>query len=338
MLFGGGVRGRQGPRSATRWVLVAVATLAVAALPARALAHSGEPPAPHDLWTAWTWDPSILLPLVLGAWLYWRGVRALWTRAGTGRGVRVWRAACFAGGLVAIALALISPLDALDDVLFSAHMAQHLLLMIVAAPLLVLGEPVVAFLWALPPEWRRKVGRFWRRATGARAAWRLLTHPLVAWLLAAAAMWAWHAPALYEAAIESGAIHALEHACFLGTSLLFWWTVVHSGRRRTGYGAGLLSVFAMAVQSGALGALITFAARPWYPVYAPYTAAWGLTPLEDQQLAGLIMWIPAGAIYFLAAAALFVAMLAAAERRARRREAARSRPVRPLTVREPNRG
>jgi putative membrane protein len=300
-------------------VAMAVATL-IALAPHRALAHSGEPPAPHDLWTSWSWEPLVLLGIALSGWLYARGVWALWHRAGVGRGVPLWQAAAFMAGLLTVFVALISPMDGLSASLFSAHMAQHLLLILVAAPLLVLGNPLLPFLWALPRPWRRSVGGWWR-SRRLRAAWHLLTDPVVAWAVAAAALWVWHIPRLYDAALGSEGVHALEHGVFLGTALLYWWTVARSGRRGSlGYGAGLLSVFAMAVQSGALGALMTFASRPWYPAYAARTAAWGLTPLEDQQLGGLIMWVPAGAVYLLAAGLLFAGLLAQTERRMRLRE------------------
>ncbi len=111
--------------------------------PARpALAHGGPPPAPADLWGAWSWEPSVLLALALAAWAYARGLRALWRSAGLGRGVRTWQAAAYAGGLLTVFVALISPLDGLSSALFSAHMVQHLLLMLVAGPALILGAPL----------------------------------------------------------------------------------------------------------------------------------------------------------------------------------------------------
>lgn len=304
------------PRAAP-WLTVAV--IALALRPRAVLAHAGAPPAPHDLWRSWSPEPAVLAAIALAGFVYGHGVLALWERAGAGRGVRVWQAAAFAAGLLTLLIALVSPLDALGSALFSAHMVQHLLLMLVAAPLLVLGQPLVPALWALPFPWRRGLGGWWRRSGTARAGWRSLAHPVTAWALHAAVLWVWHAPRLYETTLTHAGTHALEHTLFLATALLFWWTIVHAGRRgRPGHGAGLLSVFAMAVQSGALGALITFSPRPWYPAYAPSTAAWGLSPLQDQQLAGLLMWVPAGAVYLIAAGLLFAAWLAAAEQHTRR--------------------
>ncbi len=300
----------------------AYAAVALVATPAStALAHTGAPPAPADLWTAWSWDPAVLLGLVAAAAVYARGVRTFWARVGTGRGVARWQAAAYAGGLAALFIALVSPLDALSSALFAAHMVQHLLLILAAAPLLVLGSPVVPFLWAFRRARRRAIGRWWRRASAVRAGWHALSQPAVVWVLYTATLWIWHLPGLYQAALASEPIHALEHLALLATALLFWWTVLHPGRHgRLGYGPGVLYVFAATVQSALLGILMTFARAPWYPAYAASTEAWGLTPLEDQQLAGLLMWVPAGLVYLVAASALFVAWLQIAERETQRRE------------------
>jgi putative membrane protein len=270
-----------------------------------ALAHDGQPPEPHDLWMAWSGDPLVWLALVVVGGLYLRGTRALWARAGAGRGLRRWQVTAYAGGIATLLLALISPLDALGSALLAAHMTQHLLLVAVAAPLLVLGQPAITLLWALPEQRRRTIGRWWHCATVLRSAWALLSLPLVAWLLHTAVLWAWHAPPLYQAALDVALVHGAEHLSFLGTALLFWWTVLMpvptgpppSEARRAAHGLGALSIFALTLQSGLLGALMTFAPTPWYPAYAGRTTPWGLTLLEDQQLAGLLMWVPGGMIY-----------------------------------------
>ncbi|HEX2091156.1 MAG TPA: cytochrome c oxidase assembly protein [Longimicrobiaceae bacterium] len=297
---------------------LAPALVAGALLPLPLRAHEGRPLAPHDLATAWALEPGIVLPLLLAGWLYARGVRRLW-RSGAGRGIRRWEAVCYAAGWTILAVALVSPLHPLGEVLFSAHMTQHELIMALAAPLLVLGRPLVPFLWAVPIGWRRAAGG-WARGGVVRGSWRALTGPFTAWLLHAAALWVWHLPAPYQATLRSDAVHTLQHASFLGTALLFWWAVVHGREGRMGYGASVLYLFTTALHSGGLGALLVFALRPWYPVYEGATAAWGLTPLEDQQLAGLIMWVPAGIAYLVAGLALVAAWLREAERRAARWE------------------
>ncbi len=293
------------------------AVLLLAALPAPlALAHGSAPPAPSDLWTAWSLEPLVLLGLALAAGAYAWGLAALWRRVGAGRGVSYGQAAAFAGGIVALVLALVSPLDALSAALFAAHMTQHLLLIQVAAPLLVAGAPLVPSLWALPAPWRRALGRAWRRAPPA--AWRTLTAPLLVWALHAGALWAWHLPGLYQAALADERVHALEHACLLGSALLFWWVLPWPGRHgRLGYGTGVLYVLLMTAQSSALGILLAFARAPWYPAYASAEAAWGIAPLDDQQVAGLIMWVPSAFLYLGAVLGLLAAWSRAAERPAR---------------------
>lgn len=305
---------RRAPLPRLPWLL-ALAALA----PGRAWAHPGLPPEPHDLASAWTLDPWVAVPLLVSGWLYARGTERMWRRSGAGRGVRRWEAGCFAAGWLVLAAAMVSPLHALGEALFSAHMAQHVLLMAVAAPLLVLGRPVVPFLWGVPPAWRRQLGG-WARGRAVRAAWGALTAVSAAWLLHAAAIWLWHLPALYQATLASEGVHALQHLSFLGTALLFWWALVHGRRGRTGYGGALLALFTTALHGGGLGALLTFSPRPWYPAYAEAGAPWGLTPLEDQQLAGLIMWIPAGVAYLVAALLLLAGWMRESERRTARWE------------------
>lgn len=269
------------------------------------------------MWSAWSWEPEILLGLALAAWGYARGVSALWQRAGFGRGIHYWRAFAFAAGLLALFVALISPLNDLSATLVSAHMVQHLVLVLIAGPLVVVGAPLLPLLWALPKPMRRALGRWWKQAALLRAVWHTLSQPLVVWPLHTAALWVWHLPGLYQAALKSEILHTVEHGCFFGTALLFWRTVFPGGKsERMSYGAGVFYVFATGMQSGLLGALLTFAPTPWYPAYAARVAAWGFTPLEDQQLAGLIMWVPGGLVYLHVAALLFLAWVQAEERMA----------------------
>lgn len=279
------------------------------------IAHGGT----HALASAaawqWAWDPFTAAALAVSALLYGMGLTRLWTRAGRGRGIARWQAAAFAAGLGTLALALLSPLAWLADVLFSAHMTQHEILMLVAAPLLVFGQPLLAALWALPRQWRT---RWTRRAQrpGVIAAWRMLTAPLAVFLLHAAALWIWHIPVLYEAALAHDGIHAAQHVSFTVTAALFWWGLVHGRYGRSGYGAAVLYVFLTAVHSSILGALLTIAAGLWYPAYGVAGAAWGIDPLEDQHLAGLLMWVPSGVVFILFGLGLFAAWLGESEKRA----------------------
>jgi cytochrome c oxidase assembly factor CtaG len=174
-------------------------------------------------------------------------------------------------------------------------MLQHELLMVVAAPLYVLGRPLGVWAWALPPAWRRGIGRFFHRSAW-RSPWLFVTGPIAAWSIHAVALWLWHIPSWFQAALANEGVHALQHASFLLSALLYWWSVigVAAGRNR---GAAMLSLFTTMIHTGALGALLTLSPIGWYPAYAGRTLAFGLDPLEDQQLGGLVMWIPAGLAY-----------------------------------------
>jgi putative membrane protein len=254
--------------------------------------------------------------IMVPAILYAAGVRALWARAGRGHGVSRARAASFAAGLIVTALALLSPLDAMSDALFSAHMTQHLLLIMVAAPLCVLGAPLLPMLWAFPAARRRALAACWHRARWMQRVVRGVTQPGSAFLLHFVMLWFWHFPRPYQAAVEHEPLHALEHLCFMGSAMLLWWVALQPiGRRRASEGSAILLMGGTLMQSGVLGAVLMFAQSPWYPVHAAGTRAWGTTLLEDQQLAGLLMWIPASVVYLAAAAWLFLRWMRADERR-----------------------
>lgn len=275
----------------------------LALMPRAALAHDGQPPAAHDLWEAWTPDPVVFAALALAAFLYMRGLVALRRRTRPGGSVGLGPPAAYAAGLAALLLALASPLDALSAGLLSAHMAQHLALMLVAAPLLVLGARPAILAWALPTPLRPIL------ALGRHL--RPLTHPAVVLALHAAIVWAWHLPALYGAALRSAPLHVLEHLTFTASAALFWAVVARAGRPGgLEHGAALLYLFLASMQGGVLGALMAFSPALWYP------EQW-LTTLEDQRLAGLLMWVPAGTVYLLAGLLVFGSW-ARAERRPRR--------------------
>src|SRR6185437_3748680 len=191
-----------------------------------ALAHAGEPLQPHDLWTAWEFDPRIVVPLVISGALYLIGIRRT-------TGIRRSEVACFWAGWLTLVIALISPVHPLGEALFSAHMVQHELLMVIAPPLLVLGRPVVVFLWALPFKWRRRLGRAMKRPS-PQLMWGALTAPFGAWLIHAIVLWGWHAPPLFQATLTSDLVHSAQHISFLGSALLFWWALLRDMR----YGAG----------------------------------------------------------------------------------------------------
>jgi cytochrome c oxidase assembly factor CtaG len=307
--------------------LAAPALLAcVAALvPAPLLAHAGRTPTPHDLWRSWGLEPTVVIPLFLTAWIYTRGVESVWRRAGRGRGVRRAEAMAFAAGMLTLAVALVSPLDRVAESLFWVHMVQHLLLIAVAPPLLVLGASVAGMAWGLPANARRAVARWWHARRVLRAALAWLASPLPAVTVHAVALLAWHFPAAYDAAVASPWVHALEHVTFLGTALVFWWAVLHRrGSLRAAPGLAMLALFGLSTVSGGLAALLTFSPQPWYAAHLATTAAWGLTPLADQQLAGLVMWVPGSLAYLAAVVWLFVRWMQASEVRAARRDRERA--------------
>jgi cytochrome c oxidase assembly factor CtaG len=188
--------------------------------------------------------------------------------------------------------------------------------MLVAAPLLVFGRPLAPLLWGLPHGARRRVAGLLRRAPVARAG-RAVTGLFAVFALHGAVLWAWHLPRLYQAALASDAVHALQHSCFFATAALFWWAVVHGRYGRSGYGLGVLYVFATALHSSALGVLLTFAPRVFYPAYAAAARQWGLSAQEDQQLAGLLMWVPSGVVFVGIGLSLFAAWMGEAGRRVR---------------------
>ena len=290
------------------------------ALPSTAAAHTGGALQPHDLWSAWSFEPLVVIGLLLSGALYATGLKRLWARE-TGVGIRRWEASAFFLGWLATIVALVSPLHALGGVLFSAHMTQHELLISVSAPMMIVGRPLIPFLWALPQTWRKKIGN-WSHGDGVSGAWHVLSLAPVAFSLHAIALWVWHLPGPYQATLTSELMHSLQHLSFLGTALLFWWTVFKVRGSELGYGAAVFYLFATALQTGALGALLTFAPHLWYPAYAATTGPWGLNPLEDQQLGGLIMWIPGSIPYVIGGLYVFARWLRASEVRAIRRESA----------------
>lgn len=281
--------------------------LALALFGPLAHAHASGPAAPLE-WR-WTLDAWLVGLLLLSAGGYALGLARLWTHAGRGRGVASVQAAAFAGGWLGVVAALVSPIDGWGSRLFSAHMVQHELLMVVAAPLLVLGRPLATWTWALAPAQRRWVGGLTRRR-GWAAFWGWMTDPLVAWALHALVLWAWHVPLLFEAALRHEALHILQHFSFFGTALFFWWSVLgHDPRGRYGPGHSAAYLFTTMLHTAALGALLSLAPTAWYAPYVVEAARLGFDPVEDQQLGGLVMWVPSGLAYVIAALAVLGKML-----------------------------
>lgn len=276
-------------------------------LAAPAAGHDG----PHPPAGPSAWDVAVLAALAAAGILYAAGSARLARRGARVR--RVERTA-FWIGWGALVAALSPPMDRAATLLFSVHMAQHELLMRIGVPLLIVGRPIVPWLWALPGSWRPTAAAGLRTSPAA-GLWRLLTTPVVAWALHGAAIWVWHVPAFYEAAVLHEGIHTLQHGTFAGTAVLFWWGLVYGRYGRAAYGASALYVFLTILHTGVLGALFTLSSSPFYPLYASRAAAAGVDPAADQQLAGLYMWIPAGLILTLFGLGLILAWLSEAERR-----------------------
>jgi cytochrome c oxidase assembly factor CtaG len=267
---------------------------------------------------SWSFEPLPVALIALAAIVYGRGFASL--RRQMPERFPPWRLAAFAGGLAAIAIALFSPLDSLAGLLLSAHMLQHLLLTMVAPPLLWLGAPAIPLLRGLPVAVAKDgLGPF-LASPGLRRALHRATHPVVCLVVFVATMWVWHVPSLYELALASRGWHEVEHACFLSAALLFWWPVVqpwpsvaHWPRWTT------IPYLALAdLQNTAFSALFAFSDRVFYPSYAAAPQAFGISPLDDQVLAGAIMWVP-GQIAFLAPVAVILTGLLSPERRGAKR-------------------
>lgn len=252
------------------------------------LGHTGQPLQPHDLSTAWDLSPTSLVLASVVFWLFWRN-----TKSATDGKKRIW----FASGFVLLLVATISPLDALSESLASAHMVQHLLLILGAGPALALSRPVETVLSGLPRSLRKATGRArrWARLTPSMS--RRLIKPVTTWLFLVGSLWIWHASGPYELALQSELVHLVEHGVFLIGATLFWSVVLVDQRLSpVSPGFRIMAVFTLALQGVLLAALLTFANEPWYESYTGTAPNWGLDPLADQQLAGLIMWIPSGLI------------------------------------------
>ncbi len=254
-----------------------------------------------DILTSWSFEPQIVVGIVIAAVLYAVG---WWKLRRRGRGrfrLHTWRAVCFGLGLATVAVALLSALAEYDDVLFSAHMAQHLLLLIVAAPLIWLGAPMLPMLWAFPVSWRKAIGRLLVPRSPVHRFFHFLTTPAISLTIYLLVVVVWHVPSFYDAAQGATALHDFEHTTFFCAALLFWWPIVHptGGRRRLGYGAGALYCVPPMLEGTLIGALLTFSSEPVYATYQNAPRTFGLSVLQDQQIGGLLMWVIGGVLFMI---------------------------------------
>jgi putative membrane protein len=258
----------------------------------------------------WFSDPAVLAPLALLAGIYvWRFREA--RRETGGRGAGFVQAAAFTGAMVALLIALVSPLDGLgEDYLFSAHMVQHVLLGDIAPLLLLLALSRVIMRPAT------------RRLTRVERALGPVANPVTGIVLWLALMYLWHVPALYDTAAESAPVHVLEHACFFAAGIALWWPLIQPVpmRRRL---TGMQPLGYIAAAKGGLAALglyLAWASSALYPYYETTPRIWGLSPVEDQNIGGVIMMVEQSLTLVLVLVVLFVRMLAQSEEEERRRE------------------
>ena len=288
-----------------------------------ALAHGPAPteaPTIPGLVLGWALEPAVLLPLLVVALGWIRIVRRVNARHPDNR-VPTRRSGAFLGGLAVIALALMSGIDAYDTTLFSVHMVQHLLLTLVAAPLIALGAPITTLLRVASPDVRRTVilPILHSRVT------RVLSFPVVAWLVFAGVMWGTHFSPIFDRSLEDPIVHDLEHALYLGAGLLFWWQAVglDPSPWRMPHPVRAMYVFLQMPQNTFLAVTILNAPAPLYPHYATLARTWGPSVIDDQRIAGGLMWIGGDILFVAAIAAILVGWMA----HEKRQEAAVDRRV-----------
>jgi putative membrane protein len=266
-----------------RWLALMTLLLAVPAA-----AHEGSPHVP-----GWTLDPLVTVPLLLSAGIYLAGFARLQARSGRGRALLRRQALFYGAGWLTMAGAVVSPLHEAGETSFTMHMIEHEIIMLIATLLLVAGRPGPAMLWGLPTALRQ-----WTASASRWSLWRRLSEPVTATAVQALAIWIWHVPFLFDLAVRHDGWHIAQHLSFIVSALFFWWAMMH-GR---GKALVALCLFITSMVGGALGALMALSASPWYEAYAQLgLTPLGLTPAEDQQLAGLLMWVPGGLFHLVAA-------------------------------------
>lgn len=295
----------------------------VPALPVRPVPHDA---IEGDWWLAWNFDPQYLIPVVLLGFIYARGL-ARWTERS--RPHSAWRTTSFYAGLALLVLIYESPLDRLGEHHFSFHMIQHSIAMMIVPPLIYLGAPSTPVLRGLPKGFRRAVVQPVLNHPVTRSVWNFLTFPPIAVVIFSVTQWAWHLmPGWYDAALNDDVIHNIQHITFLAVAMLFWWNIVDPKPRRSRIPMGMriIYLYAAMVPKHVLAAMITFSDRVFYETYERRELFIPLSPADDQQLAGVLMWVPFGEIFNLVVAAIiFMQWWGQSERNQRAEEAQRDR-------------
>ncbi len=299
-------------------VFTVLAAAAFAMLPTVAFAHGIDAPKPGvwTLLTRWEFDPLFMIVAGAASWWYLTATRSV-SRAHPNSPWPRKRSACFFSGIAVMVIAVMSPPFSYDGVLFVVHMWQHILLMMVAAPLLLLGTPITLLLRSVSGPTRRNVIMPMLHSRAMRA----ITFPVFAWLIFAGTMWGSHFSPLFNAALEHETVHWFEHMLYVTVALMFWWQVIALDPTpwRMAHPIRMLFVFLQMPQNSFLALAIYDTNRVLYSHYATSLRTWGPTPLEDQQLAGITMWV-VGDLLFLAALGFVVASWVKHEEREGKRQ------------------
>jgi putative membrane protein len=263
--------------------------------------------------SAWNWDPLIIVSLLLLTMAYIKGFKNIHqkrkrTQVSSALGKK--ELVFFALSVLFLIIALMSPVDRWSDELQAWHMIQHMLIMMIAAPFFILAAPLFVFLWSLPLKLRQKVRPVYKWLYGHKSGWYFMWQPIFLWSIFAFTLWIWHLPRLYEAALLLPWLHDLQHISFFMAACLFWRILLDPIHRfKMGRALGIFYLFATTLHATLLGVFMTLSPKLWYGFYEGRTRFWNLSSLEDQQLAGLIMWMPACMVYVVVTVLIFIKWL-----------------------------